>query len=100
MFGNRGNGSPANYREAPWGRRMEAAPGFEPGDKGFAVLCLTTWLCRRNRYSFPRASFLSSDSGSNVRFQVKERVGNGLQVERSGVLLVIDIEFRSGRSIC
>ena len=26
---------------------MEAAPGFEPGDKGFAVLCLTTWLCRR-----------------------------------------------------
>jgi hypothetical protein len=27
---------------------MEAAPGFEPGNKGFAVLCLTTWLCRLN----------------------------------------------------
>ncbi len=25
---------------------MEAAPGFEPGNKGFAGLCLTTWLCR------------------------------------------------------
>ncbi len=25
---------------------LEAPPGFEPGDKGFADLCLTTWLCR------------------------------------------------------
>ncbi len=25
---------------------MEAAPRFELGNKGFAVLCLTTWLCR------------------------------------------------------
>ena len=24
----------------------EAAPGFEPGSRGFADLCLTTWLCR------------------------------------------------------
>ncbi len=24
----------------------KATPGFEPGDKGFADLCLTTWLCR------------------------------------------------------
>jgi len=31
-----------------WGeeKEMEAAPGFEPGNKGFAGLCLTTWLCR------------------------------------------------------
>ena len=46
MFGSRGIGSPANYRCDSWGWRLEAAPGFEPGDKGFAVLCLTTWLCR------------------------------------------------------
>ena len=26
---------------------LEAPPGFEPGDKGFADLCLTTWLWRR-----------------------------------------------------
>src|SRR4029450_4491881 len=29
------------------GRGAEAAPGFEPGNGGFADLCLTTWLCRR-----------------------------------------------------
>ena len=27
---------------------LEAPPGFEPGNKGFADLCLTTWLCRHN----------------------------------------------------
>ncbi len=26
---------------------MEATPRFELGNKGFADLCLTTWLCRR-----------------------------------------------------
>ncbi len=25
---------------------MEATPGFEPGNQGFADPCLTTWLCR------------------------------------------------------
>ena len=28
---------------------MEATPGFEPGNQGFADPCLTTWLCRRGR---------------------------------------------------
>ena len=27
--------------------RLEATPGFEPGNQGFADPCLTTWLCRR-----------------------------------------------------
>ena len=26
---------------------LEATPRFELGNKGFADLCLTTWLCRR-----------------------------------------------------
>ena len=25
---------------------LEATPGFEPGNQGFADPCLTTWLCR------------------------------------------------------
>ena len=28
------------------GVELEAAPGFEPGDNGFAIRRLTTWLCR------------------------------------------------------
>src|SRR5262249_47627183 len=30
----------------PYKEGMEAAPGFEPGNKGFADPRLTTWLCR------------------------------------------------------
>ena len=26
---------------------LEVAPGFEPGNQGFADPCLTTWLCHR-----------------------------------------------------
>ena len=28
-------------------KALEAPPGFEPGNKGFAGLCLTTWLRRQ-----------------------------------------------------
>jgi hypothetical protein len=31
-------------------RFLEAAPGVEPGDYGFAIRCLTTWLCRHINY--------------------------------------------------
>ena len=37
----------APERRFPCGE-LEAAPGFEPGDKGFADPRLTTWLCRLN----------------------------------------------------
>ena len=30
-------------------KKMEAPPGFEPGHKGFAGPCLTTWLWRREK---------------------------------------------------
>ena len=53
---------------------VEAAPGFEPGNKGFAVPGLTTWLCRHVHllttlhmqivYSF---SFWSGRRDSNPR---------------------------------
>ena len=32
---------------------MEATPRFELGNKGFADLCLTTWLCRHLFSAFP-----------------------------------------------
>ena len=41
---------------------LEAASGFEPLDKGFADLCLTTWLRRHIKFSLQelyRASWLS-----------------------------------------
>src|SRR5467141_104949 len=31
-------------------QELEAAPGFEPGNKGFADPRLTTWLCRLEEF--------------------------------------------------
>ncbi len=47
----RGILSPVRLPISPLRRHFqnEATPGFEPGDKGFAGLCLTTWLCRHTK---------------------------------------------------
>ena len=39
---------PDHEKSTPIGvhRGLEAPPGIGPGNKGFADLCLTTWLCR------------------------------------------------------
>ena len=37
-------------------RSLEATPRFELGNKGFADLCLTAWLCRLKRWSGKRDS--------------------------------------------
>ena len=44
---------------------MEAAPGFEPGNKGFAVLCLTTWLCRHRGVLQLRVKIISDCRSEN-----------------------------------
>jgi hypothetical protein len=41
------------------GSILEAAPGVEPGDKRFAILCLTAWLCRH----VERLGYLNIRSG-------------------------------------
>ena len=45
---------------------LEATPGFEPGNKGFADLCLTTWLCRLKEL-VPLNKNWRSGTGSNRR---------------------------------
>src|SRR5262249_31571106 len=54
------------------GRKMraEAAPGFEPGNGGFADLCLTTWLCRRRRRAGDRARTGDPNLGKVVLYQL------------------------------
>ena len=49
---------------------LEAPPGFEPGDKGFADLCLTSWLWRR----FPYTKYMVSKTASCHFHKKMERV--------------------------
>ncbi len=45
---------------------VKAAPGFEPGNGGFADLCLTTWLCRQRSWDVPSRS-QHSEAGDRTR---------------------------------
>ncbi len=42
---------------------LEATPRFELGNKGFADLCLTTWLCRQNAGTDPANPYLARVEG-------------------------------------
>ena len=44
---------------------LEATPGFEPGNKGFADLCLTTWLWRLIKFCGHDVSLLRARSGAD-----------------------------------
>ena len=48
----RGILSPLRLPIPPQRHLLEAPPGFEPGNKGFADLGLTTWLWRHNLLSW------------------------------------------------
>ena len=46
---------------------MEAPPRFELGNRGFAVLCLTTWLWRHITYAGERPAYVFSGAGNEAR---------------------------------
>lgn len=57
--------------------RLEAAPGFEPGNKGFAVPRLTTWPCRLTK--------LVGRGLYQCRARTGKRAGRGCTGHASGV---------------
>ena len=46
---------------------LEATPGFEPGNQGFADPCLTTWLCRHMQL-YATVAGISTDEALNSGF--------------------------------
>ena len=61
---------------------MEAAPGVEPGDKGFAILCLTAWLCRHVKAS----AYLNT---WNSIMKDKTTQDGNLSVDKEQIMLII-----------
>ena len=49
------------------GFRLEVTPGFEPGNEGFADLCLTTWLCHHMDNRSKILLLLSFGAGDGAR---------------------------------
>jgi hypothetical protein len=50
--------------------KKEAPPGFEPGNKGFADLCLTTWLWRPKQKAGNETRTRDSHLGKVVLYQL------------------------------
>ena len=46
---------------------VEVTPGFEPGNEGFADLCLTTWLCHQMEKGAIICSFSFFGAGYEAR---------------------------------
>ena len=65
--------------------RLEAAPGFEPGDNGFEIRCLTPWLRGRGGGgpSRPAAGPPGHGGGGGPRPPAPYR-GRGMSLKRKG----------------
>ena len=64
-----GNTSFQNKKRHPFGCLfcLEVTPGFEPGNEGFADLCLTTWLCHHMDKRSNWLLLLSFGAGDGAR---------------------------------
>ena len=47
---------------------MEVTPGFEPGHRGFADLCLTAWLCHHIKKETQGLFNFGADDGARTRY--------------------------------
>ena len=65
---------------------LEAPPGFEPGDKGFADPCLTAWLWRRIQFGTGKgnlSSFRINRNSSQIAVTLQKRISNEKRARNS-----------------